>query len=235
MGDEYNRLQNIASDSWYSKGVSGAMVKYSSVVFSRYLQEGSLLELGPAEGVMTDELAGQCSDYTVVEGSTLFCKDIEGKHPHIKCINALFEEFNPDCQYDNILLGHVLEHVINPVEILKKVKSWLSPKGKVLCSVPNANSIHRQAAVKMGLLNDVHDLNETDIHNGHRRVYDPKLLKDQFQEAGLRIEFLGGYWLKPVSNKQIDETWNPGMINAFMELGEAYPEIAAEIVVIARK
>jgi hypothetical protein len=40
--------------------------------------------------------------------------------------------------------------------------------------------------------------------------------------------------LKPVSNKQIETSWNPEMLNAFMKLGERYPDIAGEIYVIAR-
>ena len=34
-------------------------------------------------------------------------------------------------------------------------------------------------------------------------------------------------------NKQIEESWNEEMIRAFMKLGEKYPEIAAEIYVVA--
>jgi len=48
--------------------------------------------------------------------------------------------------------GHVLEHVDDPVAVLRLVKSWLKPGGRVLAAVPNARSIHRQAAVIMGLL-----------------------------------------------------------------------------------
>jgi hypothetical protein len=54
-----------------------------------------------------------------------------------------------------------------------------------------------------------------------------------FLQAGFGIEIFGGYWLKPVSIRQIDETWTPEMLAAFMALGERYPDIAGEIYVIA--
>ena len=53
---ELQNLQEIASDTWYGRGVGADMVKYSCEVFSRHLRPGSILELGPAEGIMTDLL-----------------------------------------------------------------------------------------------------------------------------------------------------------------------------------
>jgi hypothetical protein len=50
----------------------------------------------------------------------------------------------------------------------------------------------------------------------------------------LQIEFFGGYWLKPLSNQQIEENWTPSMLDVFMRLGERYPDIAGEIYVVAR-
>ena len=232
---EKKHLENIAYDSWYAKGANYASILYSEKIFERHLNEGSVLELGPAEGVMTKNLMTKFSDYTVVEGSSFFCNKLKAQNPKLKVFNSLFEDFNPKKKYDNILLGHVLEHVLYPVQILLKVKNWLSINGKILAAVPNANSIHRQAAVMMGILKTKYDLNESDIHHGHRRVYDLASFKNDFIKAELKIVTIGGYWIKPVSNKQIEKTWTENMLNAFMKLGEQYPDIAAEIYIIATK
>jgi hypothetical protein len=74
-----------------------------------------------------------------------------------------------------------------------------------------------------------------DRHHGHRRVFDPTSFRAAFSGAGLNIEHFGGYWLKPLSNAQIEKSWTPEMLSAFMTLGEKYPEIAAEIYVVATK
>lgn len=133
------------------------------------------------------------------------------------------------------MLGHVLEHVIDPVDILKRCGTWLNDGGRILAAVPNSESLHRQAAVLMGMLSSTKQLNATDEKNGHRRVYDLKALKNDFHDAGLKIIKTGGYWLKPLSNGQIEATWNYDMVNAFLKLGEKYPEIAGEIYIVAGK
>jgi hypothetical protein len=87
--------------------------------------------------------------------------------------------------FDNIVLGHVLEHVADPCALLKAVRGWLSPDGAVYAAGAKRHSVHRQAAVIMGLLPDEHALNATDIHHGHRRVYDPESFRGDFRAAGL--------------------------------------------------
>ena len=123
----------------------------------------------------------------------------------------------------------------NPVQILKLCKEWLADGGRIISAVPNSNSIHRQAAVLMGLLNSTKQLNETDKSIGHRRVYDLETLKNDFLQSGLKIINSGGYWLKPLSNSQIECDWTNEMIDAFLKLGEKYPDIAGEIYIVATK
>lgn len=85
----------------------------------------------------------------------------------------------------------------------------------------------------MGLLKHEKQLNDTDKINGHRRVYDMPTFQADFIKAGLKIIHSGGYWLKPLSNAQIERDWTREMIDAFLKLGEKYPDIAAEIYVVA--
>lgn len=232
--EEHHRLDNISAQSLYAAGPSSAMVRYSLRVAERHFVPGSVLELGPAEGVMTELLAAMGRPLTVVEGSAQFCESLRARFLAANVVHALFEEFAPKEQFDNILLGHVLEHVQDPVAILKSVRTWLKPTGKLFAAVPNARSIHRQAAVIMGMLPQEDALNSMDIHHGHRRVFNPESFRNVFYQSGLAIDVFGGYWLKPVSNGQIEQSWTPQMLDAFMQLGERYPDIAAEIYVVAR-
>jgi hypothetical protein len=87
----------------------------------------------------------------------------------------------------------------------------------------------------MGLIDFEEQLNEADRHHGHRRVFNPESFRKVFLDAGLEIEIFGGYWLKPVSNGQIERDWSDEMLMAFMKLGERYPDIAAEIYVVASR
>ncbi|MEJ7813447.1 MAG: class I SAM-dependent methyltransferase [Gemmatimonadaceae bacterium] len=231
---ERHRLESIAQHSLYAHGASGLSVRHSYSIVERFLRDGSILELGAAEGVMTNYLARRGQPLTIVEGSGRFCADLRARFPQCEVVHALFEEFEPGRAFDNIVLGHVLEHVDDPVRILARVRSWLSERGRVVASVPNARSLHRQAAVSLGLLQFEEELNDLDRHHGHRRVYNPETFRRDFRAAGFTVETFGGYWIKPLSNQQLDSTWTDEMIQAFMQLGERYPDIAAEIYVVAR-
>ena len=232
---ELDRLDKIAKDSWYAKGVSTKMVEYSFEVFSRHIVGGNILEMGPAEGVMTPLLLSICESLTLLEGAKEFCDDLRARYPTATVVHSLFEDYAPSERYDYIILGDVLEHVENPEAIISQASDWLKPGGKIIAAVPNSQSLHRQAAVLMGLLKTEDSLNEMDVHHGHRRVFNPISFKAAFLQAGLTIEHFGGYWMKPLSNGQIEATWTPEMLKAFLKLGEQYPEIAAEIYIVAIK
>lgn len=66
--------------------------------------------MGPAEGVMTELLATTGKRITMVEGSGKFSADLRQRFPKARVVHALFEEFKPEELFDNIILGHVLEH-----------------------------------------------------------------------------------------------------------------------------
>jgi 2-polyprenyl-3-methyl-5-hydroxy-6-metoxy-1,4-benzoquinol methylase len=230
------RLESISNVSLYCAGVNSATIKYSFKIAERHMVGDTILELGPAEGVMTELLAATGKRLTLVEGSSLFCDSLRRRFPDANTINALFEEFQSNELFDNIILGHVLEHVEDEVDILARAKRWLKPgTGRLFAAVPNSRSLHRQAAVIMGILKEEDSLNEMDLHHGHRRVFNPETFRGAFAGAGLKIEIFGGYWIKPLSNAQIEASWTPEMVEAFMVLGERYPDIAGEIYVVAAR
>jgi 2-polyprenyl-3-methyl-5-hydroxy-6-metoxy-1,4-benzoquinol methylase len=202
------RLESISNVSLYCAGVNSATIKYSFKIAERHMVGDTILELGPAEGVMTELLAATGKRLTLVEGSSLFCDSLRRRFPDANTINALFEEFQSNELFDNIILGHVLEHVEDEVDILARAKRWLKPgTGRLFAAVPNSRSLHRQAAVIMGILKEEDSLNEMDLHHGHRRVFNPETFRGAFAGAGLKIEIFGGYWIKPLSNAQIEASW----------------------------
>jgi 2-polyprenyl-3-methyl-5-hydroxy-6-metoxy-1,4-benzoquinol methylase len=227
------KLNQVASQSLYTTFTNSNTILYSFEIFSRFLQKGKVLELGPAEGLMTELLLQYDKGLTVIEGSSIYSELLATKYPSIKVVNALFEEAIINDTFDFIVLGHVLEHVADPNILLNTIKKWLAPGGKVLCAVPNARSLHRQAAVEMRLIDSIFSQSEKDIHHGHMRIYTPETFKSDFYKAGYDIDIFGGYWLKPISDKQIESSWNQEMLSAFLKLGESYPDIAAEIYIVA--
>lgn len=116
-------LNQIAVNSIYAKGVGKVTTQYCGKIFEQYMVEGNVLELGPAEGIMTEILYKRWKDYTVIDGAEYYIESIKKRFCDIKAYSCMFEEFEPRCQYDNIILGHVLEHVENPNQVIKLCKS----------------------------------------------------------------------------------------------------------------
>ncbi len=112
--DEKSRLDQIAADSWYSKGLNTCTIDYCAEVFARFFQGRRCLEMGPAEGVMTGHLARAFPDLTLVEGARAFCDSLRARFPSATVVHSLFEDFQPTERFDTIILGHVLEHVRQP-------------------------------------------------------------------------------------------------------------------------
>ncbi|MEY4573393.1 MAG: hypothetical protein RLZ10_2683 [Bacteroidota bacterium] len=229
------KLELIAGDSLYTTFTNSMTINYSFEVFKRFIKPGKLLELGPAEGLMTQHFIKIDPELTVIEGSENFADKLRINFPQINVINSLFEETQLNQQFDTIILGHVLEHVEDANKLLKHIKPWLKENGVILCAVPNARSIHRQAAVDMGLISNIFEMSEKDLHHGHLRIFTPESLLSEFINAGYKIDFRGGYWLKPLNDKQIESIFTEEMLKGFMKLGEFYPDIAGEIYVVAKK
>jgi 2-polyprenyl-3-methyl-5-hydroxy-6-metoxy-1,4-benzoquinol methylase len=59
----------------------------------------------------------------------------------LNLVNTSFENFNTTQKFDLIIICHVLEHVQNPIEILKKVNSLLNEGGLVYIEVPSIESV----------------------------------------------------------------------------------------------
>ena len=142
---------------------------------------------------------------------------------------------------------NVLEHVVDPVQVLHKAASLLSDDGILLLHVPNANAINRRLAVLMGTLTECEELSPFDIEiAGHRRSYTQETLRADIDKAGLNIRATGGVFYKSLSTPQIDwflnsELWDEGgfgwgrvgaekkdwkaeFCRASYELGKQHPE-----------
>jgi trans-aconitate methyltransferase len=233
--EEIARLEACAGDGIYSAGVNTATNLYSASIFRRWWRGTSVLEMGCGDGNTTRLLLDAFADVTVIDGSRALADKVAAEFPSVNVVCELFEGWEPGRTFDTIVLNHTLEHVLDPVDVLEHAARWLAPGGVVCASVPNARSLHRQAAVMMGMLPSEDSLTPSDIRGGHRRVSNPESFRAMFTEAGLRVDHSGGYWMKPLSNAQTDEWFTDEMIDAFLALGERYPDIAAEIYVIASK
>lgn len=230
--EELQWQEHVARTFDYFDGICAAAADYSLGIVKRYLVGKSILEVGPADGYMTRGLGGTF-DLTLVEPSEVLCQKLRQSFPHARVVSSLIESFSPSISFNNILLCHLLDHVQDPELVVRSTVEWLAPGGRVIAIAPNSDSLHRQAAVRMQLLPATNAFTERDQAQGKRRIFNREEFRRLFSSAGLKIEAFGGYWLKPVSNRQIEQQWTPLMMDAFFALGEKYPEIAAEMYLVA--
>lgn len=106
--------------------------------FRPFFNKGSLLELGSYKGDFTARLLPYFNDVTCVEASDVAIAEAKNKlGEKVKFVNSLFEKAALPKRYDNIVLTHVLEHLDDPVLILKRINNeWLAEGGGFFSCAP---------------------------------------------------------------------------------------------------
>lgn len=178
----------------------------------------------------------------VVDGSQCMLQKASKrvKNRNVNFKYGLFENIKEIEIYDYIFCSYVLEHVIDPDEILKICYRALKKGGKLCITVPNAKALSRQMAVNMGLLESVYQLTDNDIAHGHRRVFDLKLLTETIGKSRFELLTVGGTFVKQFADFQLNKMIQEGIIGeqqlkGMQKLAEIYPEISGSIYAILLK
>jgi SAM-dependent methyltransferase len=237
LEEEQRRLSELAPDFSSETGFNARLIDFRFDAMLPFLEGcASCVELGSSDGRMTARLAELFpDDLTAVDGTEAYVDEVRRRLPQVTAVHSLFEEYAPGRTFETAVLGHVLEHVDDPVATLQVARDLLEPDGIAIVTVPNADSIHREVGVAMGMLASVTELNEADHRIGHRRVYTRDTLLADVAASGLRTQHVGGVFLKPLSNGQIETQWDEDLIQAFYEVGKLHPELCAELMVVAAR
>ncbi|MBI4389317.1 MAG: glycosyltransferase [Nitrospinae bacterium] len=112
---------------------------------------------------------------------------------NIETMDLPYEENSFDC----IILADILEHLVDPLTALKKLRGCLKPGGTVVASIPNVQFF--------GLINSLAEGNWTYQKEGildetHLRFFTFREIEKLFKDAGFAIE-------------QVDETLDPQFKN----------------------
>jgi 2-polyprenyl-3-methyl-5-hydroxy-6-metoxy-1,4-benzoquinol methylase len=234
---EKKRLAKIAN--WYqpsSQKMEFYLINYRLDTVISAIKGPEVLEMGCSTGIMTSRLAKKYPSLTVVDGSEKYIKIVKKKNKakNIKFIVSLFEDFQTKQLFDDIIMANILEHVKNPIYILKKAKGWLKNDGRIHILVPNAKSLHRKIGQKMGILKSIDAFTEGDKKIGHRRVYIKESLEKDVYKAGLKISKRTGIFLKPFSHSQMGRL-DKKILDAFYEIGKELPDYCTTIYFICKK
>jgi len=197
----------------------------------------SLLELGLGHGHSTPLFSRAFASHVVLEGSPAVIANFRKNHPDCgaKIVETYFERFAGHERFDVIVMGFILEHVVDPAEILARYRQFLAPRGKLFVAVPNMESMNRRLGHLAGLLPDLGTLSANDLLLGHKRYYSVASLTSEIRDAGYEVERVEGIYLKPLTTSQmISLNLGANLIEALCKLGIDYPELSCGIMAQAK-
>jgi 2-polyprenyl-3-methyl-5-hydroxy-6-metoxy-1,4-benzoquinol methylase len=239
----YNTELKDTADHKYAYNFDfDVMHRFMIQSFEPFFRKGNCLELGSFKGDFTRRLTPLFNNITCVEASDDAIKIAENEFgSKVKFIHSLFETATLPEKYDNIILTHVLEHLDNPVSVMKRINDeWLSDTGRFFLVCPNAHAPSRQIAVKMGLITHNSAITPAEAEHGHRITYTLDTLERDARAAGLKVVHRSGIFFKALANFQWDRLLNTDIISeeylqGCFQLGQVYPDLCSSIFLMCEK
>jgi 2-polyprenyl-3-methyl-5-hydroxy-6-metoxy-1,4-benzoquinol methylase len=240
---EFKDSDSIAGGRKYAYAFDfDVMHPYMIRSFEPFFRPGSLLELGSFKGDFTRRFLEHFDDVTCVEASSEAIDEAKTKLGENQTyIHSTFETADLGRRYNNIVMTHVLEHLDDPVRVLRRINDeWLTDDGRFFLVCPNANAPSRQIAVKMGLITHNAAVTPAEAEHGHRCTYTLDTLERDAFAAGLKVIHRSGIFFKALANFQWDRLLNTDIIsNEYLEgcykLGQIYPDLCASIFLMCEK
>jgi 2-polyprenyl-3-methyl-5-hydroxy-6-metoxy-1,4-benzoquinol methylase len=237
---DYNQETSDTASHKYAYGFDfDVMHPFMLRAFQPFFRPGRFLELGSFQGAFTRRFVEHFTDVTCVEASdeaVAVAKSVLGDRAKFVC--STFEAAKLDGRFDDIVMTHVLEHVTDPVAVLRRVKEeWLAPGGRFLLACPNANAPSRQIAVKMGLISHNSAVTPAEREHGHQITYTLDTLERDARAAGLGVIHRGGVFFKALANFQWDRLLGTDIISkeyleGCYQLGQQYPDLCSTIFLV---
>lgn len=106
---------------------------------------------------------------------------------------GLFESFNIDRKFDAIHIGECLEHVIDPLEVMAKAKTFLAMDGGIVITVPLA---------RPALTKDEYDLVQSGQPNQHVRAFTKESVVELVESCDMKVTDLeaeGTHWVNLIA------------------------------------
>lgn len=175
-----------------------------------------LLEIGCASGFFVSEVRKNVKSATGVELTKEYV--IFAKEKGLDVRSSLNEV--DDDAYDLVFMFHVLEHIDDPIEFLKEVKTKIAPGGKLIVEVPNVDDILVSVYRIKGHLDFYWEI-------AHNYYFSKTTLAKVLEKAGYRYEIhpLQRYdlsnhmhWMmtgKPGGQGRFDDIFPPSLLEEY--------------------
>jgi 2-polyprenyl-3-methyl-5-hydroxy-6-metoxy-1,4-benzoquinol methylase len=146
-----------------------------------------VLEVGPATGYVTKVLQQRGCHVWCIENDAEAAKVAAEFCERMVVANVEAVDFKstfPEERFDVVTFGDVLEHLVDPMGVLTRVKDILKPGGHVVASVPNV----AHASIRLSLLRGQFQYAEMGLlDRTHLRFFTRESLADLFHGAGYKV------------------------------------------------
>lgn len=180
--------QNVSSLRYNSR--NNNRYESTGLLISFMKKNKKLLDVGCGTGTITSTLRDALS------------LDVVGVEPHperaeqartegLNVITGVYDQTfaQRNGKFDYILFADVLEHLVDPAEMLREVKNSLAPDGRVLASIPNVAHWSVRAQLLFGNFN----YKPTGIMDAtHLRWFTRRSVRRLFEAAGYEVEDIRG-------------------------------------------
>lgn len=148
----YSTLQSAFLASVYGYGKTKSLFGYLLYLDPAHLEatkykvmylknvRGRLLDIGCGNGSFIEFMNNYGWETTGLDFDTEAVKTAKQKNLNVK-LGSLDEQKFPTNYFDVITLSHVIEHVYDPLELIKECFRILKPDGKMVLSTPNNKSL----------------------------------------------------------------------------------------------
>lgn len=101
---------------------------------------GTLLEIGCGNGGMTRLISPRVERITAFDVSLPSLKQLEELGlPNVETAQGLIENYDPGHSYRWVVLSEVIEHIREPLPVVRKAYDFLAPGGSLLITTPNGH------------------------------------------------------------------------------------------------
>jgi 2-polyprenyl-3-methyl-5-hydroxy-6-metoxy-1,4-benzoquinol methylase len=158
------------------------------------LTSGRLLDIGVGAGGFLALARRRGWDVMGLDVSRWAAERVRRTHDIDVKVGTLDPETFPASTFDIVHMSHVLEHVADPVGLLRTVRAILTPAGRVIIEVPNElENLYAWVRLRTGTARPYA------VASPHLWFFSPRTLDGVVTAAGLRIERQGTF----------RDTWDP--------------------------
>ena len=137
LSEFYNSVYNKGQETHYSRYRIGASSEFDEIIDAIDWKDKKVLDVGCGTGIFDYLIAERGADVLAIDYSEKAIELAKKSHKAHNLDFQIGEASTIEGMYDVIVSLGTLEHMDNPIDILKTFKKHLKPNGSILITCPN--------------------------------------------------------------------------------------------------